>query len=550
MMSENKYQSPRRGTDLSDSAAHSADHRSWSRRGFMKMLGLAGAANVTAGMLPVTSLFAAPLTAALGEGGDRKLVLIRLKGGNDGLNTFVPLYQFDTYQNARPTLAHAQADLLNLNSEFAMPTVMQDLEPLWMQGKMRVINSVGYPNHNLSHFTGSDIIASGSADTTENSNGWPARYFVNQNPDYITDPCPFPPAVKIGGPSVVLFNDENGLDLSANFANTQQLNSFLESGSLYDNINAPNDCYNGEQVLFLRTVANAASLYGTAIFDAYNSSETQADYGSNTTGLAEQLKLTARLIKGGLETQFYLVTLDGFDTHVSQNGFGNGGHLALLEEVSSAVKAFYEDLAAGDKDKDVLSMTFSEFGRRVEENGFSGTDHGTAMPVMLFGSALEGNDFHGTPPDLTELDAAGNLQFGTDFRSIYATILEHWLCLDADVTDEILGAEYERLDDLGFACTSTPIFDVPAPQLTHRMATLGGGAYNLLLHLPTAGRVRLDIFTADGIRLGTFADGEYPAGPNTLPISLAQLPVEQIPLVYVLDYNGRRSSGKFIGGKL
>lgn len=546
-MSSNKKQPNRPGTDLSDRSAHRADHQTWSRRGFMKMLGLAGASSVASGMLPVASLFAAPLTAALGEGGERKLVLIRLKGGNDGLNTFVPLYQYGDYAAVRPTLGHSTNDLLNLNENFAVPTAMQSVQPLWTGGKMRVVNSVGYPDHNLSHFTSSDIMASGSADTADNSDGWLARYFVSQNPDYIQNPCPFPPAVKIGGPTSVVFNDSNSIDISANYSNVEQLNTLLETGSAFDNVNAPDDCYHGEQVVFLRTVANAASLYGTAVFDAYNSSETQADYGTGNN-LAEQLKLVARLIKGGLETQFYLVTLDGFDTHVSQNGGGN--HLGLLEQVSTAVAAFNEDLAAGDREQDVLSMTYSEFGRRVEENGFSGTDHGTAMPVMLFGSALEGSDFHGTAPDLNALDETGNLQFGTDFRSLYATVLQDWLCLDAAAVDEVLGESYPRLDDLGFSCNTVPVFDIPvAPvRLQHRMVSRGGGQYKIILDLP-GGHLKIELFTIGGMRIGTPADGHFLGGRQEIDFSLSHLPVARIPLVYTVQHKGQRASGKFFGGR-
>ena len=535
----------RPGTTLADERAHRSDHRAWSRRSFLRTLGLAGAANVALQGLPISALAGTALTSAIGAGGPRKLVLLRLKGGNDGLNTFIPLYQYAQYQSARPSLAYAQNELLGLTDAFAMPSAMQALQPLWNNQQMRVVNSVGYPNHNLSHFTGADIMASGNSDPGSNADGWPARYFVQQNPDYLATPCPFPPAVKIGGPTSVLFNSPDQIDISANFATTAQLNALIANdGALYNNLDAPDNCYYGEQVLYLRTVANSAALYGEAVAAAYNESSTEAAYSGN---LGEQLRLVARLIKGDLQTQFFLVTLDGFDTHVGQNGGGN--HPGLLTELSAAVNAFYTDLAADDRDGDVLTMTYSEFGRRVNENGFGGTDHGTALPVMLFGPALGGSDFHGTPPDLTDLDATGNLRYGTDFRSIYATLLQEWLCLDATTTDTVLGDDYPRLPELGLQCltTSAPLSPQPARAADHRLLTLGGGQYRIEFEVGRAGRIRIDIRSVDGRLVRTLTDRYYTPGAHVLDFDLHRLSVDLIPLVYVIHHGGARRSGSFVG---
>jgi uncharacterized protein (DUF1501 family) len=541
MCNHNEHQRP--GTDLSDQDAHRADHKTWSRRNFLQTIGLAGATGFTMSGLPITSLFAAPLTDALGGDSERKLVLIRLKGGNDGLNTFVPLYAYDTYREARPRLAHAEPDLTTLTERFAMPTAMNPLTSLWDSGQMRVVNSVGYPNHSLSHFTGADIMGSGDSNPAENVSGWLARYYVDQNPDYIENPGSFPPAVKIGGPTSLIFNDEDGIDLSANFASAGQLNDLAQTGRAFNNQEAPDTCYYGEQVIFLRTIANAAATYSTAIFEAYQNSQTEADYGST---LGEQLKLVARLIKGGLPTQFYLVTLDGFDTHVSQNTTAD--HLGLLNDLSTAVRAFYEDLAAGGRDGEVLSMTYSEFGRRVEQNGFNGTDHGTALPVMFFGPALEGSGFHGLEPDLTDLDEFGNLRFGTDFRAIYATVLQEWLCLAPETVDAVLGDSYQRLTDIGISCSISSTF-VPAQrqQPLHRLATLGGGQYQLILDVPRSGKLTVEILTIGGQRVQRIASQYYHAGTHQIPFSLSHLSIELMPMVYVIHGMGTQQVGKFIG---
>ncbi|MEM7574708.1 MAG: DUF1501 domain-containing protein [Bacteroidota bacterium] len=539
-----KYLKKRSGTTLQDRRAHAQDHESWSRRGFLRTIGLAGASSFGLASLPLTGLYGFPLAQAMSTANtNRKLVLIRLKGGNDGLNTIVPLYQYNDYQNFRPSLHHTPGQLIDLNEDFAMPTAMQNLQPLWEGGQMRVLNSVGYPDHNLSHFTSADIMASGNSNVAENGDGWLARYYTALNPDYIENPPLTPPAIKIGGPTSILFNDENKVDISANFVNAARLEEVASTGINFNAEEAPDECYYGDQVIFLRTIANAAARYSQAIFDAYTEGSNEVEY---TSSLGEQLKLVARLIKGGLDTQLYLVTLDGFDTHVGQNGGGN--HLGLLEDLSTAVQQFYQDLDAGNKDEEVLAMTYSEFGRRVQENSVSGTDHGTSLPILFFGPALNGSDTHGLNPDLTNLDVAGNLQLGTDFRSVYATVLENWLCIDPDTVDQVLGENYERLPDLGLSCGPVSTFQPTATSnaLITSIAPLGGGQYRIDFVLPQVSMVQLEIFTLSGQRLMTYPSQRFPAGPNQVPLDLSRLPVGTVPLVYRLQAGGRVVSKQFV----
>lgn len=543
---KNHNKTGRRGYDLSDAEAHSHDHLHNSRRNFLRTLGLAGAATAVSANLPVTGLFGFPLaTSLVNNFSDRKLVMIRLKGGNDGLNTFVPLYNLAQYQSARPTIAHAESSLDGLTAEFGIPPAMAPLRSLWDDDAMRVVNGVGYPDHSLSHFTSSDIMDSGDANVEENGSGWLARHYVVQNPDYRENPAPHPPAVKIAGPASVIFNDLDKIDISANFPTSQGLEDLAVSGQLYDNLTAPDACYYGEQVLFLRTIANAANIYGAGIQEAYLNSTTQAEYSGT---LGEQLRLVARLIKGGLNTQLYLVTLDGFDTHVAQNGFAN--HLGLLEDLSAAVKAFYEDLTAGNRQEEVLAMTYSEFGRRVEENGTGGTDHGQALPVMLFGPILGGNGFHGVNPELDDLDATGNLPFGVDFRSLYATLLEHWLCVDGTTVDEVLGASYPRLPELNLSCGTVSVSDPrpTEPGIRHRIIPRGGRQYQLELKLRDSARLGLEIYTLSGVRLRRWPVRLYPAGTHLVPFNLAELNGQVVACAYSIGGHGERVGGKFIVG--
>ncbi|MEL7162021.1 MAG: hypothetical protein AAFN92_14765, partial [Bacteroidota bacterium] len=272
----------RRGYDLRDAKAHQQDHQHWSRRSFLRTLGLAGATSVGLSALPLSGLYGFPLATVLdGARDNRKLVLIRLKGGNDGLNTIVPLFDYDRYANLRPTLRHRENELIGLDADFAMPAVMSDLRPLWTEDKMRIVNSVGYPDHSLSHFTGADIMASGDSNIEENGDGWLARYYASVNPAYRENPPSVPPAIKIGGPTSILFNDPDKVDISANFPTAAGLEEVATTGRLFNDQVAPDACYYGEQVTFLRTIGNAAYRYSSAIFDAYSAADNGVEYTSS-----------------------------------------------------------------------------------------------------------------------------------------------------------------------------------------------------------------------------------------------------------------------------
>lgn len=431
---------------------HDREHSVWSRRSFIQALGLAGAGGMMLGHAAVTASKVSPLSVALANSqNDNILLIIRLKGGNDGLNTIIPVYDYDTYANLRPNIRYRQNELLYLNDDFALPDYMSGLESVWGDGKMKVIHGVGYPNQNLSHFRSSAIWASAEEEYTENS-GWWGRYFEDLYPDYLINPPTIPPAVQIGSMGDLIFEgDDNNYAFSV--ANAQQLTRVAESGELYDVDSLP-DCVYGDKLLLIRAATNTTFRYSGVINQAYTAASNQADYADKN--LARQLALVARLIKGGLGTRVYMVTLDGFDTHSNQNY----SQRRLLEDLADSVKAFYQDLGAAGLDEKVLTMTISEFGRRPYENGSQGTDHGAASPVMLFGSGLQGSGFVGSHPDLSEWDEDDNLIPTSDFRNIYATVLTEWFCLDPGVVQQILlGRSYEPMN-LGFNCRplSTPGF--------------------------------------------------------------------------------------------
>ena len=486
---------PNKNTSKKDEKhIHDQEHTLWNRRSFIQALGLAGGGSMMLGGASISASKASPLSVALSNSENENiLVIIRLKGGNDGLNTIVPVYDYSTYANLRPTIKHEQNELLALNADFALPNYMNGLESIWGDGQMKVVHGVGYPQQNLSHFRSSDIWAS-AADQHVEPTGWWGRYFEDLYPDYLINPPEVPPAIQIGSIGNLIFD---GVDNNYAFsvANPDQLANVAQNGALHEVTNLP-DCVYGDKLLFMRSTSNTTFTYSQVINDAYLSSSNQAPYTNEQ--LSEQLAIVARMIKGGLGTKVYMVTLGSFDTHANQED----DHRTLLEDLADSIKNFYTDLAVTGMDDKVLAMTISEFGRRPYENGSNGTDHGAASPVMLFGSGLNGSGFVGDHPDLSVWDNNDNLIPTADFRDVYTSVLTDWFCLDLNVVDLILLNEtYENLD-LGFNCDSlsTPDFS-DVTRFAHVPIYKNGRPY-IEIKMPVTAHVDIRLYDILGKEIG------------------------------------------------
>ena len=430
---------------------HDQEHKKWSRRSFMQALGIAGSGSMFLGSNLLSASGPSPLMSAVNNANtDNILVLIRLSGGNDGLSTVIPIQQYDTYANQRPNIYIPESKVLKLTDDFGIPSYMNALEPLWGEGQFKAVHGVGYENQSLSHFTGSDIYANSDLTSTGFSGlntGWMGRYFEDIYPDYLINPPEAPAAIQIGNIANLVFQgDETNYAFVTN--NIDQLEEIAETGFFYDIANAPFDnCMYGDQLRFLRGVANTTYEYAGIINAAYERGQNQVEYQDN--GFARQLALLARLIKGNLGTKVYMISMGGFDTHGTQPL----AHERLMSTLSIAVNNFYEDLAFTEQDNNVLSMTFSEFGRRIFENGSNGTDHGKAAPTLFFGSGLDGSAFVGNHPSLDEPNGRGNLEYTMDFRNLYGTVLAEWLCVPrSSVEQHLLGYQYQAVN-LGFNCS-------------------------------------------------------------------------------------------------
>ncbi len=362
------------------------------------------------------------------------LVLLQLAGGNDGLNTVVPI-EDAKYYNARKTVNIKKEEALKINNTLGLHPSLAGFKDLFDKNKLSIIQNVGYANPDRSHFRSTDIWLSGSDSKQYIYDGWVARYLENQHPSYPGVLPPEPMAIQLGSVESMLLQGQFG-SLGTVFEDPNLFYQLI-SGSKLDN-DPPPATVAGNELKFLRQVAAASILYSDAI-------KTKADKGKNSlsypnTNLGRQLSIVAKMISGGLSTPVYLTTIGGFDTHANQLT----QHSNLLKQVSDAIAAFQSDIETlGLADK-ITIMTFSEFGRRVNENGTSGTDHGSAAPMFVIGKTVNGGVI-GANPNFSALDPNGDIKFEFDFRQIYSTVLLDHLGISKENTQTVLFKEFTKL---------------------------------------------------------------------------------------------------------
>ncbi len=508
-----------RGDSLAHGQAHAADHSTWSRRDFFSRIGMAAAGGAfMIGSTPARSLAGGRFLENLSQANtNRVMVLVQLSGGNDGLNTFVPI-EDDAYYNARENLGVAKDSTLPMNDQFGFNPNLSGMKEMWDMDQMGVIHGVGYDNINLSHFRSTDIWVSSSDENVIENTGWLGRHIDAAYPDFTELISPL--AVQIGSFTPILMQGPQfRMGVSAATVGTFEL--IADRGELYDTSDVTDDAA-GDQLWFLRNTANQTVKYGEAIRNAYNGSGNNATYPSGTVArFADSLKAVARSIRGGLGAKIYVVQLPGFDTHVNQDG----GHPRLMKNLSDSIRAFYNDLSSDGLDEDVLTLTFSEFGRRVEENAGRGTDHGTAAPMMAFGPGVSPGMF-GTHPSLTDLDATGNMKHHVDYRQVYSTILRDWFGVSPIETAAVLGRRYELIKFVANPLATSGGSDgVPEDfSLGQNFPNPFNPSTKIQFRLPLAGHVKLVVFGIDGKRVQTLIDGRRSAGLHEASFDATNLP--------------------------
>ncbi|MBX2889942.1 MAG: DUF1501 domain-containing protein [Saprospiraceae bacterium] len=496
----------RLGAALEHGEAHTNDHRKWSRRDFLTATGLFGAGSFLLGNLPVKTFQPTPLMAALSAAGgnDRMLVLIRLDGGNDGLNTVIQRGN-SQYYNIRPNIGIKENNMWALSPQYGMPLSTNALQPMWNNGMMKVIFNVGYPQPNLSHFRSYDIVASASDADTVWETGWLGRFLDTEYAAFVESPPIVPPALQIGLQNDLVFRSDQA-NMSLAISSPQEFYQIAQSGQLYETASLGNSLREIE-LAFIRNAANSAFRYSGTIQQAYSKGKNDVAYpNSDDNPLAEQLAIVARLIKGNLGTKIYMVELSGFDTHATQYNT----HLQLLNQVAVAVKTFFDDLSHGNSglEQKVLGMTFSEFGRTIFENGSGGTDHGWGTHSLLFGGGL-GNGFMGQYQDLSNPDPYSDPEFSVDFRSIYATILQDWFGNTPELVNFVMGQQqFPILNGLVPAATPSLGDNDRCALLGHNPHKTIAGTLEIKYAIMKEGPLRLQILDKAGNVLRTLVD-EY-----------------------------------------
>lgn len=405
------------------------------RRDFLKQSAL-----TTAGTMLIPHFLKAFELNRLGAApvSGKTLVIVQLSGGNDGLNTVVP-FRNDIYYRERPTLAITRDKLLAINDEIGFNPALESLKSLYDDGLVTLINNVGYPNPDRSHFRSMDIWQTASDAGQYLQTGWLGRY-LDANCAGATS-CQPHKAIEIDDTLSLALkgSDVNGLAM----LDPRKLYNQTRSG-LVGNLARINPSHPDDNVGYLyKTLAETVSS-ADYVYDKSTQSGASAIHPTKgvypASELGNRLKTVSELIQSGVSTSVYYVSISGFDTHINQPGQQE----RLLRQYADAVKAFMGDMKASNRLNDVLLMTFSEFGRRVKQNASNGTDHGTANNVFLIGGSLPADAqtrVFNEAPNLANLDE-GDLKYTVDFRNIYATLLRNWLKTD-DVA--ILGRQFEPL---------------------------------------------------------------------------------------------------------
>lgn len=428
------------------------------RRDFLKYTAPAAVLPSFINGFSIQAFGASPLLAAL-EGAasdnDHVLVMIQLNGGNDGLNMVIPLDQYAGYNAARTNIAIPEGSVLRLagHTKAGLHPSMTGIQRMYNDGHVGILHSVGYPSPNFSHFRATDIWLTGSDANQVLPTGWGGRFLDYEYPNYPVNypnaEMPDPLAIQIGSVVSPAFQ---GPTTNMGMA----LTSATDFYNLLEGIQDPvPNTRAGKELKYIRLIQQQTNKFADSIKAAAARVTNQGAYPANNN-LAQQLKIVARLVAGGLKTRLYMVSIGGFDTHANQANAGDttkGDHANLLGRVSDAVEAFSNDLRGLRASRRVVGMTFSEFGRRIKSNGSMGTDHGASAPMIIFGDYVNQQVMGSTPSMPAGAGVNDNIPMQYDFRSVYASLLEQWFCVPVTELNNIMLNNYQSLPLInGVAC--------------------------------------------------------------------------------------------------
>lgn len=491
--------------------------------------------------------------AASNADSDRVLVLIQLHGGNDGLNALIPIDQYNEYYNLRPNIAIPQTGTrkyitldgtLPEKSQVGLHPDMIGMKTLYDQGKVAIVNSVAYENLNGSHFRSRDIWFMGGNYNDYYGSGWAGRYLDDVYPNYPTDyPNPDmkdPLAIEVGSGVSLLFHRDTGAPMSISIDDPEGFFDLITTTGTQPPPEIA-DTYYGDELRYILDVDKQSNRYADRLKDVYKAGSNSGvvyptNYNSTAPSsfskneLAPQLKMIARLLSGGSKTRIFLVRLTKFDTHanqVQQSDTTTGRHAALLYHISSAMKAFQDDLKGLGLEDKVMSVTFSEFGRRAESNGSYGTDHGTSAPMFVFGKCVKPGVV-GNNPDLSNLDN-GNLRQQYDYRQVFTALIHDWMGASSSALQKThFDSFVDKKVDI-VSCTSTAVglennFINERYRLNSCYPNPTNGITTFSFYLNGSQQVDLSLFDTMGRKVKTIFEGEAGMGLHSFQFNVDDLP--------------------------
>lgn len=505
------------------------------RRSFIKNATVSAAIPSLFGTMGIKAFGTSPLLSLLNNAytdTDHVLVIVRLAGGNDGLNTVIPLDQYSNLSTARANILINENQVLKLNgvTGTGLNPAMTGMQTLFNEGKVKIIQGVSYPNQNYSHFRATDIMMSASDSNQVVSTGWAGRYLSSEYPNY---PIGFP-NLTMPDPLAIQMND---ITLTFQGQSTLMGITISDPDSPYAFFTDPNQASlpanMANELSYLQTVAKQADKYGGGVKAAYDKAANTVTYPTNNQ-LSPQLSKIARMIKGGLKTRVYMVQMGSFDTHVNQvvaTDHATGSQANLLQQLSDAMLAFQRDLEGLKIQDRVLTMTFSEFGRRIKSNGSGGTDHGAAYPMFVVGSKLKGGMLGVNATIPANADVNANLPMQYDFRSVYGSLLKDWFCINATDLNTVMLGSAAGLQNLPIVASQS----CSTVSDTHDMNNAAG--LNLVSNYPNpfdfgtniqfdtqGGHTLVQIFDVEGQLVAVPVDGIYPAGKHNVYYNGGYLP--------------------------
>ena len=374
----------------------------------------------------------------------KKLILIRLDGGNDGLNTLIPLNKYSELSNVRPHVVLPENKIIDLGEkDLGLHPELGRFKSLFDEKRLKIIQNVGYNTPDFSHFRSMDIWQTASDSNQYLTSGWIGRYMEDLHPlypeQYPTSDFPHPLAVELGQSSLLT----TGVKSVTSFTSNQPWD-FREIMGDFDNT-YPEDNI-GKKLKFIQIITRQSNIYGEVLKSSYEKGNNFDNYPNSDLG--KQLQVASSLIKGGLESKIYLANLGGFDTHdnqVSLSDTTKGEHANLMRDLNNSIGALFDDLDLNSKSEDVLVMTFSEFGRTIVSNGSNGTDHGTAAPLFVFGNKVDFN-VSGENPEIPQNAIwEDNLETEFDFRQVYYSLIKQWLGGNENTAENVLFNKFDQI---------------------------------------------------------------------------------------------------------